>query len=171
MELWDAYYRDGRKAGRTLVRGEPVPHGLYHLVCSILVRHTDGDYLLMRRHPDKESWPNVFEASAGGSALQGEDMLTAAKRELAEETGIRRGTFTTLYEGIGSVALYRGYLCETDWPKDQITLQEGETVEYRWVSGKELRAMMDVRPHVVVVQPGVRAWLDGAKPVIFLNKA
>ena len=31
MELWDAYYRDGTLANRTLVRGELVPEGLYHL--------------------------------------------------------------------------------------------------------------------------------------------
>lgn len=171
MELWDAYYRDGTPANRTLVRGEPVPEGLYHLVCSILVQHTDGEYLLMRRDPNKESWPDVYEASAGGSVLAGEDMLSAAKRELAEETGIREGAFSLLYEGAGRCALHKGYLCVTGWPKDQITLQKGETVGYKWVSKEELRAMMDIRPHVAVVQPGVRAYLDGAEPVIHLDKA
>ena len=33
------------------------------------------------------------------------------------------------------------FLCETDWPKDRVTLQEGETVAYRWVSREELIAM------------------------------
>lgn len=48
MELWDAYDENFRRVeGRTLVRGEPVPEGLFHLVCDVLVRHTDGTYLLM----------------------------------------------------------------------------------------------------------------------------
>ena len=42
MEIWDAYLRDGTKAGVDLVRGEPIPEGLYHLVSDVLVRHRDG---------------------------------------------------------------------------------------------------------------------------------
>ena len=43
MELWDAYNADFQKVdGITLVRGEPIPDGLYHLVSDILVKHTDG---------------------------------------------------------------------------------------------------------------------------------
>ena len=47
MEIWDAYLPDGSLAGCDLVRGEPIPGWLRHLVSEILVRHTDGDYLLM----------------------------------------------------------------------------------------------------------------------------
>lgn len=50
MELWDAYDGDFQKIKDTvLIRGEPIPEGLYHLVCSVLVRHEDGSYLLMQR--------------------------------------------------------------------------------------------------------------------------
>lgn len=88
MELWDGYFRDGTLAGVDLVRGEPIPEGLYHLVCEILVRHVDGDFLLMQRDVRKPNWGGYYEATAGGSALKGEDKLTCAKRELLEETGI-----------------------------------------------------------------------------------
>ena len=49
MEIWDGYLNDGTLANQDLVRGEPIPKGLYHLVSEILVRHVDGDYLLTRR--------------------------------------------------------------------------------------------------------------------------
>ena len=49
MEIWDGYWEDGSLANIDLVRGEPIPNGIYHMVCEILVRHTDGDYLLMQR--------------------------------------------------------------------------------------------------------------------------
>ena len=163
MELWDAYDRDGNPVGQTLVRGKPIPEGLYHLVCDVLVRHTDGTYLLMQRDPNKETWPGVFEATAGGSALTGETPLEGAKRELMEETGIARGTFSPLFYDIGRNTLYRGFLCETDWPKDQITLQKGETVSFRWVTMDELRAMAEIRPHQIVIQRGMQAWMDGAE--------
>ena len=82
MELWDAYDRQGNKTGETLVRGEPIPPGRYHLVSCVVVRHRDGDFLLMRRSPEKEVYPNVLEIGAGGSALQGESALDCARREL-----------------------------------------------------------------------------------------
>lgn len=48
MEYWDAYDRNINKIkNKTLVRGKPIPDGIYHLVCDIAVRHIDGTYLLM----------------------------------------------------------------------------------------------------------------------------
>lgn len=160
MELWDAYDADGNLAGRDLLRGRPVPDGLYHLVASVLVEHQDGTYLLMRRDPRKPNWPGVFEASAGGSALKGETAAQAARRELREETGITVGQFTPLYEERGSHMLYRGFLCRTDWPKEAIALQEGETVEFCWVDRKTLLEMAARCPRILVAQTGVLAYLN-----------
>ena len=54
MELWDAYDRDFKKIqGVTLVRGEVIPEGFFHLVCEIIVRHIDGSYLIMQRDKRK----------------------------------------------------------------------------------------------------------------------
>lgn len=143
MEIWDAYYSDGTPAGRTLVRGEPIPEGLYHLGCEILVRHVDGDYLLMRRDLRKHCYPGYWEATAGGSALQGEDALTCARRELREETGIISGDFTEIGRFVSRDSIYRQYLCVTDGDKAAVTLQEGETIAYRWVTEAEFAAFVD----------------------------
>ena len=54
MELWDAYDMNLNKIkDKTLIRGEAVPDGMYHLVCEVIVKHTDGTYLLMRRDKNK----------------------------------------------------------------------------------------------------------------------
>lgn len=145
MELWDAYDANFNKLeGVTLVRGEEpsFPDDVFHLVCDILVRHIDGTYLLMQRDPRKH-YGGMWEASAGGSALQGETPADAARRELLEETGI---VATDLIE-VGRVvdqskhSIYAEFLCITDRDKDKIQFQEGETVDYRWVSKSELRSM------------------------------
>lgn len=141
MELWDGYFKDGSKANITLIRGYRIPKGLYHLVSEVLVRHADGSYLLMKRDASKPTYPGFYEASAGGSAIKGEDKLTCAKRELKEETGISAGKL----EQITRVAndetrtIYFVFLCETDCDKNSVTLQPGETTEYMWVSPKEFR--------------------------------
>lgn len=88
MELWDAYDRDGRKLGFDLVRDEPFPDNVYHLVCDVVVQHRDGTYLLMQRALDKKGWPGMFQVGAGGSALKGETPIQGAMRELEEESGI-----------------------------------------------------------------------------------
>ena len=141
MELWDAYDGEFRRIqGVSLVRGEPIPAGIYHLVCEVLVRHTDGSYLLMRRDPRKH-YGGLWETTAGGSALRGEAPLDCARRELREETGIRAEELQELGRVRSGNTHYVEFLCVMDWPKDGVTLQEGETVAYRWVSRTELLSL------------------------------
>ena len=141
MELWDAYDAQFRKIeGVTLVRGEPVPAGLFHLATDILVRHTDGSYLLMQRDWRK-NFGGTWEATAGGSALKGESALECALRELQEETGIVSDHLDEVGRVVGRDTVYVEYLCVTDCTRDSIRLQEGETIAYRWVSQSELLGM------------------------------
>ncbi|MBQ8598602.1 MAG: NUDIX domain-containing protein, partial [Oscillospiraceae bacterium] len=87
-EIWDAYKKDGTLAGIDLVRGEPIPNGLFHIVGCVMVRHVDGSYLLMQRDKDKQNYPGFWELGASGSVLKGETPLQGAERELLEECGI-----------------------------------------------------------------------------------
>lgn len=134
-EIWDGLNADGTKAGADLVRGEPIPNGLYHAVSAALIRHTDGSFLLMRRDPSKDAYPGYFEATAGGSVLKGETPLEGIKRELLEETGIIpiELTFLKTIFAHEKQTIYYTYLGITDCDKSAVTLQEGETVEYRWM--------------------------------------
>ncbi len=137
MEIWDAYLKDSSLANKDLVRGEPIPSGLYHMVCEILVRHTDGDYLLMQRDFRKPNFGGYFEATAGGSALKGEDRITCAKRELFEETGITAISLKEIGRYISRDTIYYQFLCLTDCDKATVSLQDGETIAYQWVTEKE----------------------------------
>ena len=136
MELWDAYTRDGVKTGETLVRGEPIPPGRYHLVCEVLVRHADGDYLCMIRSKEKSNYPSYPECTAGGSALRGEGPLDCIRRELREETGIVWEEFEEIGVSVReqSAAIFHSYICTVDWPRERIALQEGETEGFEWLS-------------------------------------
>ena len=77
MELWDAYDRELNKLGVTLVRGEEVPDGMYHLVSEVIVKHTDGEFLLMQRAPTKH-FGGFWEAAAG---LYAENLRLTAPAE------------------------------------------------------------------------------------------
>lgn len=139
MELWDAYTREEKRVDTVLVRGEPIPTGLYHLACGVFVRHVDGSILCMKRARAKASYPGRYDVSAGGAALRGETKYDCVKRELKEETGITCEVFQQIGRHVSEkshIILYN-FLCTVDCPKDSITLQEGETEGYVWMSEEE----------------------------------
>ena len=139
MEIWDGYNREGSLAGVDLVRGQKRPEGLYHLVCDVIVRHVDGDYLLMQRDFGKKRYGGKFETGAGGAAIKGEDKCACAKRELLEETGIRCDEFTEVGMEVNDdfQTIFYEFICTVDCDKTAITLQEGETISYKWISEEE----------------------------------
>ena len=143
MELWDAYDENFNLIeGVTLTRGEKIKDGIFHLVCDIIVRHTDGDYLIMQRD-ERKHYGGMWEATAGGSAFAGESPLQCAARELLEETGIRADTLTEVGRvvDIECHSAYVEYLCVTDCDKNAVKLQDGETSDFRWVDKNTLLNM------------------------------
>ena len=144
-EIWDAYDRKEQRLGFDLVREEKIPDGAYHLVSETIIRHEDGTFLLMQRDWKKKLFPGAWEGGSGGSALKGETPDIAAKREVQEETGIAVKNLKELYIIVSDKhqAIYHGYLSVTDCQKDSITLQEGETIDYKWVSKKEFIDFFD----------------------------
>lgn len=150
MKKWDAYLANGQKTGRILTRGQSIPDDLYHLAVDCLVQHVDNDILFVQRHLEKESFPGFFEASAGGSALYGEDSEQAVRRELLEETGLVPVELTfskrTVYKDDNCIM--DSYLALVNSPKDAITLQNSETISYQWVAKEKLKAFLETHPVV-----------------------
>jgi Cof subfamily protein (haloacid dehalogenase superfamily) len=153
MELWDAYDEYGNQTGETLVRGEEIPDGLYHMVCEVLVRHADGSVLCMKRAESKPNYGGFWEATAGGSALQGEDRLACVTRELREETGLVCRDFRYIGTDVDgqSQTIYHTFVCTVDCGKDTVTLQEGETEAYRWLTPAEFKALLRT-PKMIAMQ-------------------
>ncbi len=143
MELWDLLDRNRTPLGVTHPRGRqyPMPKGTYHLVVTVFTVSADGLLLLTRRAPKKNMYPGYLEVT-GGSGVSGEDSLTAALRELFEETGIDGRAanggagldfLCTVQEPSGFMDCY---LARMDAPAEAVktALQAGETTDARWVS-------------------------------------
>lgn len=159
MEWCDLYDCQGNPTGEIIQRGEPIPQGRYRLVAGVLCMHRDGAILLVKRHPDKPTHPNLYEASASGSVLAGETAVAAAIRELREETGIACDTVTLLYEESDECRLYRGFLAQVDCDKASVRLQVEEAVDYRWVSRQELAQLNQQKPSPVILHQGIIRYL------------
>ena len=77
--------------------------GLIHRVVHILVYNSSGALLLQKRSMNKDIAPGKWDTSVGGHINIGEDVCSAAQREMKEELGIEGYDLLYLYQ-----YLYRG---------------------------------------------------------------
>lgn len=128
-ELWDVYDKNRNLTGRTHVRGEDLLPGEYHLVVHVWIRNSQGQFLMTQRSPNK-GFPLLWETT-GGSALAGDDSLTAALREVKEETGLQlqpeNGRIVVQYSGQDHHTDV--WLFEQDFEISDVVLLEGETCD------------------------------------------
>lgn len=146
-ELWDAYDREGNPLGFDLVRGEPIPENVRHLVVEIFSVTNDGRVLITRRHPAKP-WGGCWEYT-GGSVLKGETPIQGALRELREETGIilsagdLHPAYTDARPGIdGLNSIYHSFVAFFAPSEQAIRLQEGETIDYALIPYEEFKKVI-----------------------------
>lgn len=145
MELWDVYDIDRQKTGRTVVRGEGLPEGGFHLVVHICVIGSDGRMLLQQRQPFKKGFSNLWDVTAGGSAVAGENSRQAAMRELSEEVGLKldfeglRPHFSVSYD----MGFDDWYVMHADPDISELKLQYEEVQAVKWASCEEIMALID----------------------------
>jgi len=101
-EFLEIVDRDGRIisiAPRSIIHGNP---SMLHRVVHILIFNLKGELLLQKRASHKDVAPGKWDTSVGGHVIPGEDILTAAKREMLEELGIVSQNLRFLYTYIHS---------------------------------------------------------------------
>lgn len=142
-EVWELRDENKQPTGKTMLRGDPIPPGYWHIVVGVWTLTADGRLLLTRRHPDKP-WGLMWENTAG-SVLAGEDSLHGALRELREETGLiaepeRVRLLRSERKERYFIDKYL-YLCPEKEPK--LTLQPEEVVDARFIELSELDEWKD----------------------------
>lgn len=118
-EFLEVVDREGRVisvAPRNVIHGNP---SLLHRVVHVLVFNSEGKLLLQKRGMNKDVAPGKWDTSVGGHVLPGEDLLSAARREMFEELGVFTENFRFLYTYIHSNQ-YESELVYTYW-----TINEG----------------------------------------------
>lgn len=144
MELWDVYDVNRAKTGTTAVRGEGLPEGGYHIVVHICVLNDKGEMLIQQRQPFKKGFPDLWDVSAGGSALAGETSAQAAVRETREEigldidlTGVRAKFSMSFDKGFDD-----WYVVTKNAEVSALSLQPEEVQEARWAGRGEILALI-----------------------------
>ncbi len=150
MELWDLYDENRRPTGKTVRRDvDPIAEGEYHLVVHACVFSPDGKLLIQRRSPLCKKRPNLWDVTAGGSALAGETTRQAAERELFEEVGVRaafsRPAFTVYHKN----AIEDVFWAHAEPDLAALSLQAGEVSEVRWAGEEDVLSLLRAGQFVI----------------------
>ena len=101
-EILEIVDREGNTiatALRSHIHGNP---SLIHKVVHVLVFNDKGELLLQKRSMNKDVAPGKWDTSVGGHVPNGENLITAAVREMEEELGITPINLKPLYSYIHS---------------------------------------------------------------------
>ncbi len=142
MELWDIYDKNRNKTGRQAVRGEGLAPGDYHLVVHIWIKNTKGQYLISKRAATKAN-PLIWETT-GGSAVLGDDSLTAALREVEEELGLQLdpNSGECIYTDMREDDFRDVWFFQRDVELDELIFQKEEVCDAQWATEEDIRAMI-----------------------------
>ena len=143
MEVCDIIDEDGNITGKTIIKGEPIPKGFYHLGADVWIINSENKILIQKRSPKKRLQPNVW-AMTGGSTLKGETTLETIERETLEELGIKLDIanlkLITSYK-TGTVWIDQ-YLIRQDIELQDIVMQEDEVSEVKWATYQEIEELL-----------------------------
>ena len=155
-EYFDVLDENGNKTGEQKLRTEVHRDGDWHRAVHIWIINQNGEVLLQRRSPNKDSNPNMLDISCAGHLSAGDESLEGAIRELKEELGLdvqpeelqlvktfkRSSRYTETFLNNEFVDLY---ILRTEKTVDDMKMQEEEVSEIFFVPYKEFKKMVTNR--------------------------
>lgn len=136
-ELIDILDSAGNFTGQTAMKSEAHRKGLFHQTVHIWFYTSDGKLLLQQRGKNKDTHPLLWDVSVAGHIGNGEEVETAAMREVKEEIGLsipkeslkKIGRFSSFFkhnEDLIDNEFHHTFLCELKVPLESLQKQESE---------------------------------------------
>ena len=158
MELIDVLDTAGAPAGQRKPKSDVHRDGDWHRAVHVWIIRSDGRLLLQRRSVRKENNPGLWDVSAAGHISAGESAVESAIREVEEELGLRlepaelRHVATLTESSVLNAGTYIDnefheiFVVYRDVDLRDLTLQESEVDEVKWVTVEEMKSFALV-PH------------------------
>ena len=143
VELRDLYDINSQKTDKTYRKGEPIPEGYYPMVVMVVIRNSEGKFLMQKRVKSKGGDWGV----TGGHPKSGETPLEGIITEEKEELGLdfSHENFIEYDSGCDGKDCYKMYFVNKDINLDDIKIQKEELSEVRWFSMEELQHMVAIK--------------------------
>lgn len=148
-EIWDVLDESGNKTGRFHERGRKMNPGDYHLVVHVWKYNSKGEWLIDKRSLNRGTSIDGKWETTGGSALAGDNSLTAALRETKEELGIDLDPYKGFllcriprHADDGHTWFQDVWVFEWNGSLDEIRFQEEETCDVMWADADKIQKMM-----------------------------
>lgn len=142
-ELRDLYDANSVKTGKTYRKGDIIPEGYYPMVVMVVIRNSNGDFLMQKRVKEKGGDWGV----TGGHPKAGETPLEGIITEVKEELGLdfSQENFIEYDSGCDGRDCYKMYFVNKDIELEDIIIQEDELSEVRWFSMEKLKHMVETK--------------------------
>ena len=140
-ELRNLYDKYSNKTDKTYRKGDIIPSGYYPMVVMVVIRNSEGKFLMQKRVASKGGDWGV----TGGHPKAGETPIEGIITEVKEELGLdfSNEEFIQYDSGCDGKDCYKMYFVNKDIDIKDITIQEEELSEVRWFSMEELKEMVN----------------------------
>ena len=140
-ELRDLYDINSNKTNKTYRKGDLIPEGYYPMVVMVVIRNSNGEFLMQKRVESKGGDWGV----TGGHPKSGETPIEGIITEVKEELGLdfSKENFIEYDSGCDGKDCYKMYFVTKDININDITIQQEELTEVRWFTMDELKGMVN----------------------------
>lgn len=153
MEYFDVLNERGEKTGKVKLRSDVHRDGDWHAAVHIWILNSEGELLMQRRSPIKDTGANMWDISYGGHVQAGNTSFGEAFREGKEELGLDlldkdlELIFTVTQNGKNEAQTNREfndvYLVRKDLDSEALVLQEEEVAEVRFMPWQDVRQRIE----------------------------
>jgi isopentenyl-diphosphate Delta-isomerase len=149
----------GHKTGQTMLKSKAHHESQWHAVAHLWIYNSKAEVLLQKRAPNKIVWPNVWDVAVAGHITAGDDPEPTIIREAKEEIGLKIDPRDVHFydlskfddempQGWSNRVYIHSYLTKNDIEISDLTLEEEETSDVRWVKIDKLEKELDEKPYL-----------------------